>query len=45
MVVPSPPYYTNESCTECDHKESADEIGAKNELARGHRVLACGGPV
>jgi putative transposase len=29
-------------CVECLHEEHADLVGAKNILARGHRVAACG---
>lgn len=29
-------------CVECGHEENADVVGAKNVLARGHRVAACG---
>jgi len=29
-------------CVECLHEDNADVIGAKNILARGHRVAACG---
>jgi putative transposase len=29
-------------CVECRHEDNADVIGAKNILARGHRVAACG---
>ncbi len=29
-------------CVECLHEDNADVIGAKNILARGHRVVACG---
>ena len=29
-------------CIECQHKEHADVVGAKNVLGRGHRLLACG---
>jgi len=29
-------------CMDCGHEENADVVGAKNVLARGHRVLACG---
>jgi putative transposase len=30
-------------CVECGFAENADLVGALNVLARGHRVLACGG--
>lgn len=30
-------------CIECGHKENADINGARNILAAGHAVLACGG--
>ena len=30
-------------CVECGFEENADVVGAINILARGHRVLACGG--
>lgn len=30
------------ACTECRYNDNADIVGAKNILARGHRVLACG---
>lgn len=29
-------------CVACGHEENADVVGAKNVLARGHRVAACG---
>lgn len=29
-------------CIKCGHEDHADWVGAKNVLARGHRVLACG---
>jgi len=29
-------------CVECGHRANADDVGALNILARGHRVLACG---
>ena len=29
-------------CVDCGHEENADVVGAKNILARGHRVAACG---
>ena len=29
-------------CVECLHEDNADVVGAKNILARGHRVAACG---
>ena len=29
-------------CMDCGHEENADVVGAKNVLARWHRVLACG---
>ncbi len=29
-------------CVDCGHEENADVVGAKNVLARGHRVAACG---
>ncbi len=29
-------------CVECGHEDNADVVGAKNVLARGHRVAACG---
>jgi putative transposase len=29
-------------CVECGYEENADEVGAMNILARGHRVAACG---
>ncbi|MBE7527037.1 MAG: IS200/IS605 family element transposase accessory protein TnpB [Burkholderiales bacterium] len=32
-------------CVECGFEENADLVGAINILARGHRVLACGGMV
>ena len=28
-------------CVDCGHEENADVVGAKNVLARGHRVAAC----
>jgi len=30
-------------CVECGYSENADIVGALNVLARGHRVMACGG--
>ena len=30
-------------CVECGYAENADIVGALNVLARGHRVMACGG--
>jgi putative transposase len=32
-------------CVSCGHSAHADVVGALNILARGHRVLACGGDV
>jgi putative transposase len=29
-------------CVQCLHEDNADVVGAKNILARGHRVVACG---
>jgi putative transposase len=29
-------------CVQCLHEDNADVVGAKNILARGHRVAACG---
>ena len=29
-------------CENCGHAANADDVGAINILARGHRVLACG---
>ena len=29
-------------CTACDHRANADSNAAKNILAAGHAVLACG---
>ncbi|MBK6998614.1 MAG: transposase [Rhodoferax sp.] len=29
-------------CVDCGHEENADVVGAKNILARGYRVAACG---
>ena len=29
-------------CENCEHTANADDVGAMNSLARGHRVLACG---
>lgn len=33
------------ACVSCGHRENADVVGAKNVLARGQRVMACGGAV
>jgi putative transposase len=33
------------ACVECAYEENADVVGARNILARGHRVAACGEPV
>jgi putative transposase len=30
------------ACVDCGHEENADVVGAKNVLARGHRVAVCG---
>lgn len=30
------------ACMQCGYEENADVVGAKNILARGHRVVACG---
>ena len=30
-------------CVDCGFVENADVVGALNILARGHRVIACGG--
>ena len=30
------------ACIACGHEGNADDVGALNGLARGHRVLACG---
>lgn len=36
---------TKFACVECGYENNADLVGAINILARGHRVLACGGTV
>lgn len=33
----------NFECVDCGFEENADVVGALNVLARGHRVIACGG--
>ena len=33
----------NFECVDCGFVENADVVGALNVLARGHRVIACGG--
>jgi putative transposase len=36
---------SNFTCVACGHREHADVNAAKNSLARGHRVFACGGHI
>jgi hypothetical protein len=36
---------SNFTCVACGHHEHADVNAAKNSLARGHRVFACGGHI
>lgn len=42
QVLAVPPAYTSQRCTCCGHTANADVNGARNILAAGHAVLACG---
>lgn len=45
QVLTVPPAYTSQRCACCGHTANADVNGARNILAAGHAVLACGGMV
>ncbi|EFH5661302.1 IS200/IS605 family element transposase accessory protein TnpB [Escherichia coli] len=45
QVLAVPPAYTSQRCACCGHTANADVNGARNILAAGHAVLACGGMV
>ncbi|EKT4207845.1 transposase [Escherichia coli] len=42
QVLAVPPAYTSQRCAYCGHTANADVNGARNILAAGHAVLACG---
>ncbi|HAL9800962.1 TPA: IS200/IS605 family element transposase accessory protein TnpB [Escherichia coli] len=42
QVLAVPPAYTSQRCACCGHTAKADVNGARNILAAGHAVLACG---